>query len=268
MWNAGLRYESRSCAQWDEALLYAAMLLVVVICLHIGMGALTRIIYRPAIRAMGIGFYVRFVLAGSFLCFEILSNHATLFRLMTAFPDIWPQAPSYLSEGALPPHFLNHRIAALAILLWPVALEAIRLGVSTWRARCLPGGLSAGGVAAIAGSEHATSTLAMSDRGRGRSHDRLLVVAGSQTRADAGLDRRMSRRRTTLPGGLRRQRASLALVDAERAGSPGHLESHKRLNSQRAATGSWYSLGTAAHPGRSRPQDRPGHTVCAVGRLA
>ena len=144
----------------DEALSYAAMLLVVVICLHIGLGTLTRIAFRPAIKAMAIGFYVGFALAGSFLCFEILSNHATFFRLMSTFPDLWPQARTYLAEGALPPHFLNHRIAALAILLWPAALTAMRLGSTSWGRGILLGGFGPS-VLAVAASEHATSLVAM-----------------------------------------------------------------------------------------------------------
>ena len=63
----------------DEALSYAAMLFAVVLCLHIGLGALTRIAYRPAIEAMATGFYIGFALAGSFLCFEILSGHQPFF---------------------------------------------------------------------------------------------------------------------------------------------------------------------------------------------
>jgi O-antigen ligase len=109
---------------------------------------------------MRIGFYVGFVLAGSVLCFEILSNHATLFRLITAFPEIWPKAPSYLSEGALPPHFLNHRIAALAILLWPATLTALRLGATNWGRGMLLAGFGPS-VMAVAASEHATSQVAM-----------------------------------------------------------------------------------------------------------
>ena len=132
----------------------------VVICLHIGLGELTRIAYRPAIKAMATGFYVGFALAGSFLCFEILSNHAIFLRLMTTFPDLGPQARTYLSEGALPPHFLNHRIAALAILLWPATLAAVRLGSTSWVRGLLLIGFGPS-VLAVAASEHATSLVAM-----------------------------------------------------------------------------------------------------------
>jgi len=136
------------------------MLFAVVLCLHIGLGALTRIAYRPAIEAMATGFYIGFALAGSFLCFEILSGHPTFFRLVTVFPHMWPQAPTYLSEGALPPHFLNHRKAALAILLWPAALTAVRLGGSSWCRSMLLVGVGPS-VVAVAASEHATSLVAM-----------------------------------------------------------------------------------------------------------
>jgi len=49
-------------AQWslarEEAYAYAAMLFVVVVCLHFGLGTWTRIGHRPAITAMDVGFYV------------------------------------------------------------------------------------------------------------------------------------------------------------------------------------------------------------------
>ena len=168
----------------DEARSYAAMLLVVVICVHIGLGALTRIAYRPAIEAMATGFYVGFALAGSFLCFEILSGHPTFFRLVTVFPHMWPQAPTYLSGGALPPHFLNHRMAALAILLWPAALTAVRLGATRGGRGMLLVGLGPS-VVAVAASEHATSLVAMVTGGcvvavscwSWRAAQRLLMLA-------------------------------------------------------------------------------------------
>ena len=96
---------------------------------------------------------------GSFLCFEILSHHATFFRPMTAFPDMWPQARTYLSMGTLPSHFLNHRMAALAIPLWPWLSRLFGWVPRAGDAACCSPAWAV--TPAVAASEHATSTLAM-----------------------------------------------------------------------------------------------------------
>jgi hypothetical protein len=146
---------------WEEAYAYAAMLFVVVVCLHIGLGTWTRIGHRPAITAMAVGFYVGYVLAGCLLFFEILSHHVIFFHLMATFPHLWPQkAQKYLSVGALPPYFLNHRMAALAIMFWPVLLTAVRLSAAKWHRSLLLAGLVPA-LVAVAVSEHATSQVAI-----------------------------------------------------------------------------------------------------------
>lgn len=151
-------------SQWsmakDEAHAYAGMLFVVLICLHFGLGAWSQPGHRPATSAMAVGFYVGFVLAGCLLCFEILSHHAIYFQLMATFPRLHPQAPKYLSMGALPSHFLNHRMTALAIMFWPALLTTLRLGATSWRRGLLLAGLLPS-LVAIAFSEHATSRVAL-----------------------------------------------------------------------------------------------------------
>jgi hypothetical protein len=48
----------------EDAYAYVAMLLVVLICLHVGLDALARLRYRAATTAMAVGFCVGFILAG------------------------------------------------------------------------------------------------------------------------------------------------------------------------------------------------------------
>ena len=151
-------------SQWsmakDEALAYAGMLFVVLVCLHLGLGTWAQIGHRPATTAMAVGFYVGFVLAGCLLCFEILSHHAIYFQLVTTFPRLHPQAQKYLSMGALPLYFLNHRMAALTIMFWPALLTILRLGGTSWQRGLLLAGLLPS-LVAVAFSEHATSQVAL-----------------------------------------------------------------------------------------------------------
>jgi hypothetical protein len=151
-------------SQWsmakDEALAYAVMLFVVPFCLHLGLGAWAQIGHRSATTAMAVGFYVGFVLAGCLLCYEIISHHAIYFQLVATFPRLHPQAQKYLSMGALPPHFLNHRMTALAIMFWPALLTTLRLGATSWRRGWLLAGLLPS-LVAIAFSEHSTSQVAL-----------------------------------------------------------------------------------------------------------
>ena len=150
-------------AQWsmtrDEALAYAALLLVVVICVHGGLGAWADLRHRPAITAMSIGFYVGFVLAGCLLCFEILSHHLIFFQLATLFPQWSSQAKEYLAQGGLPSYFLNHRMAALAMLFWPALLTALHLNTTGWHLWLLLIGFLPS-LVAVGASEHATSQMA------------------------------------------------------------------------------------------------------------
>ena len=151
-------------SQWsmarDEAHAYAGMLFVVLVCLHFGLGAWAQIGHKPVTTATAVGFYVGFVLAGCLLCFEILSHHAIYFQLVATFPRLYPQSAKYLSSGALPSHFLNHRMTALAIMFWPALLTTLRLGATSWRQGLLLAGLLPS-LVAIAFSEHATSRVAL-----------------------------------------------------------------------------------------------------------
>jgi hypothetical protein len=144
----------------DEAQAFAAMLAIVAICLHIGFASWARLTYGGPITATAIGFYVGYVLAGSFLCFEILSRHALILTFMKSFPQLWPQPARYVAAGGLPPHFLNHRMAALAILFWPLVLVVLHLGRTTAKRCALSLGL-APALLALAASQHATSKVSV-----------------------------------------------------------------------------------------------------------
>jgi exopolysaccharide production protein ExoQ len=143
----------------EEAYTYVVTLLVVLICLHIGLSAWVYIPYGPGITAMAVGFCVGFILAGCLLCSEILSNHIIFYHLITMLPQLWSHAPEYVSAGTVPPYFLNHRMAALAILFWPVLLSIVRLVTTRLRRLFLVGLVPS--LVAIAASEHATSQVAM-----------------------------------------------------------------------------------------------------------
>jgi O-antigen ligase len=143
----------------EDAYTYVVMLLVVLICLHIGLSAWVYIRYGPGITAMAVGFCVGFILAGCLLCFEILSNHWIFYHLTTALPQLSSHATEYVSAGTVPPYFLNHRMAALAILFWPVFLTVEQLVMIRLRRLFLAGLVPS--LVAVAVSEHATSQVAM-----------------------------------------------------------------------------------------------------------
>ena len=147
-------------ASWSmasqDAYAYSAMLFVALLSLHIGLGAWARIVHRPAIAAMAVGFYVGFVLAGTFLCYEIFTNQTIFFRLV----HVWPYDTRYLSADSLPSYYLNHRMAALAILFWPAFLTCLHLPSAGWQRWALLVGLTPA-LAAVGASEHATSQVAL-----------------------------------------------------------------------------------------------------------
>jgi O-Antigen ligase len=138
---------------------FVAMLLVVLICLHLGLGVLAHIRFQDAITAMAVGFCIGFILSGCLLCFEILSNHWIFYHLTTALPQLSSHATEYVSAGTVPPYFLNHRMAALAILFWPVFLTVEQLVMIRLRRLFLAGLVPS--LVAVAVSEHATSQVAM-----------------------------------------------------------------------------------------------------------
>jgi O-antigen ligase len=132
------------------------MLFVVLLSVHFGLAAWARVAPRRAIRDMAIGFYLGFVLAGTLLCYDILTNQTIFFRLV----HVWPYDQKYLSADDLPPYYLNHRMAALAILFWPAFLTWLHLPATGWRRWVLLAGF-APALTAVTASEHATSQLAL-----------------------------------------------------------------------------------------------------------
>lgn len=144
-----------------EAFQFAAMLLVVAICVPITTRTLLRTDHAGAIHAMTIGFYGGFAAAGAFLFFEILTQAAVHVRLIAAVPALWPNSLRYLgSGGQLPDHFLNHKMVGLVVLFWPAALAAMHLISGHARRSLLLCGLLPPAIA-IAASEHQTSQVAL-----------------------------------------------------------------------------------------------------------
>jgi O-antigen ligase len=144
-----------------EAFQFAAMLLVVAICVPIATRTLLRTSHAGAIHAMAMGFYVGFAAAGAFLFFEILTQAAVHVRLMAVFPALWPNSWRHLgSGGQLPDHFLNHKMVGLVVLFWPAVLATMYLISGRARRGLLLCGLLPPAIA-IAASEHQTSQVAL-----------------------------------------------------------------------------------------------------------
>jgi O-antigen ligase len=114
-------------------------------------------------RAMAAGLLLAMLIGGVWLCFETFSGQATLRWLISRFPSLSP-APRHMHIAAesltLEPHLLNFSMTALALLFWPaaLALRSLRLPRRATAASLV--GLALG-AAAIFGSEHGTSKMAM-----------------------------------------------------------------------------------------------------------
>jgi hypothetical protein len=143
---------------------------------------------RPALRAMASGFLAGVVVAAAFLCFEAFSGQAVHRLLIPYVPGLLPASRHMRMEAGtvvfLEPYLLNRSTTALALLFWPAALAAARLGLSRgMRAIALLGLALA--VATIFRSEHGTAKIAWLGAGAifavawlGQGLARRLVVAG------------------------------------------------------------------------------------------
>lgn len=144
-------------ATWSLAQTFAwaavGVLLFATLILHIARIALPLAGAR-ALRAMAVGTYVGYALSALFICSEMLDR----FWLLTHW-SATVKAPSGIAAGELPPHFLNHSLAALALLAWPALIAAWQLG-ATGRTRTLMVVGLAPAVIAILASQHATAKIA------------------------------------------------------------------------------------------------------------
>src|SRR5262249_15431813 len=114
-------------------------------------------------RAMAAGLLLAMVIGGTWLSIETFSGQATLRWLIASFPWLSP-APRHMHITAdiltLEPALLNLSMTGLALLFWPavLALQFLRLGRRAKAASLV--GLALG-AAAIFGSEHGSSKMAM-----------------------------------------------------------------------------------------------------------
>lgn len=119
---------------------------------------------RDPIRAMSMGFYSAYIICALLLGLEVVFRHPFHLYFFNLFPTLIPQMPGVAVEDgilkALPSHYLNKPVAALAFLLWPALLIASHLSAGV-RKRvllllCMPPV-----VVAIAASDHESSKLAL-----------------------------------------------------------------------------------------------------------
>jgi O-antigen ligase len=154
-------------ANWSPAPAYAYKSVVTVALAAVVLHAVARtmpLLDGKPVRAMSIGFVAGYAAAALFLCVETLSDHAILLQLYQVFPRLVPRARGMVVEGGvvegLPESFLNHRMAALAFLIWPALWTAGRLSCST-RTRIALAACLSPAVVAIAASAHETSKVAL-----------------------------------------------------------------------------------------------------------
>lgn len=116
------------------------------------------------VRAISVGFYAGYALAALFLCLEILDDHQLHLRIFRLIPGIAPTGRSIVvSDGhlvGLQDYYLNHSMAALAFLAWPVLMVASRLALQ-WGGRVLLLMCLSPAPIAIFASAHETSKVAL-----------------------------------------------------------------------------------------------------------
>jgi O-antigen ligase len=116
------------------------------------------------LRAMAIGLYAGMAIGGAMVCFEAFSLQWTRRTLMSIVPALRPKPRDMIVDGEwvifLEPFLLNRNIAAMTFLFWPTALAISLAAAKTRRQHWWLAGL-APVVAAIIGSRHATSKIAL-----------------------------------------------------------------------------------------------------------
>jgi O-antigen ligase len=139
------------------------LLIIVVLVLHLALRTLPEIGTRPR-WAMGAGLLAGLFLGAVFIAVEIWDQQALRRAVMSAFPALRPDPRHWEVVGDqmthLEPHLLNRNITVMVLLFWPAAGIITRLR-SRGRWRWLLFGCLAAIVAAVAGSVHATSKIAL-----------------------------------------------------------------------------------------------------------
>jgi O-antigen ligase len=153
-------------ASWSlrpgDAQISLAMFCLLVVVVHFVGNGLTGS-DTDALRAMALGLAIGLIVGGAVLCVDTFSLQWARRMLMSFVPPLRPKAVDMRVEEGwvtwLLPFLLNRSTAALTLLLWPtlhaIALVGQRAPLRYWLlAALIPA------VAAILGSEHATSKLA------------------------------------------------------------------------------------------------------------
>lgn len=154
-------------ASWSLATLDAyrsVMTFIFAVAVPLIVIAAHRALHETALRTMLLGIFVGYAAAGALLWVATVQDYVVLRKLMMAFPAWRPEIDGAVSAGgvyiALPPSLLNHRMAALALLLWPAALAGIELADNV-RTRAILLLTLVPSVAVIFISHHATSKVAV-----------------------------------------------------------------------------------------------------------
>jgi O-antigen ligase len=123
-----------------------------------------RALHETPLRAMLLGIFVGYAIAGALIWIGTVHEYAALRKFINTFPVWNPDIDGAIVQNgiylSLPPHLLNHRFAALALLLWPAVLAAIALADDTKRRAILLLALFPA-AAVIFISHHATSKVAV-----------------------------------------------------------------------------------------------------------
>jgi O-antigen ligase len=153
-------------ASWSlslgSAVRAVAVVFVMIAALHVVLNTLPDLDDAP-LRAMAAGALAGLMLAAGIICLEVFSDQSLRRFLMHLLPALQPGGQHLAMEGGqlarLAAYLPNASVSVLAMMFWPAALIASRLGLlRTHRS----GALLAGAVVAatIFASEHATSQVA------------------------------------------------------------------------------------------------------------
>jgi hypothetical protein len=147
----------------DSATRTVALAFLMVGTLHVVLNTLPDLDEAP-LRAMAVGTLVGLSVGGALLCLEVFSDQSLRRFLMRLVPALQPPPQHVRMAGgglaALAPYLPNANISVLAVLFWPAALLSVRLGLPRL-ARYAALAAFALVAAAVAGSEHATSQVAL-----------------------------------------------------------------------------------------------------------
>lgn len=142
---------------YRSVLLFVAIVFI----LNLGLRTLPAIGEAPR-RAMAAGLLIGLFVGALFVAVEIWEKQAIRRAVMSAFPALRSDPRHMTTAGdavtMLAPHLLNRHLTVLVLMFWPAAWIMSR---SATRGRWLGAASLAATAAAVAGSVHATSKLAL-----------------------------------------------------------------------------------------------------------